>query len=68
MDEALDQFEKAIHESSDYPLLVCIVLAHALTNTLAEMGTLKELTGRRRNRMFMFETYLDLFEERGQRG
>ncbi len=42
--------------------------ANALTNTLAEMGILKELTGQRRNRMFMFETYLNLFEERGQRG
>jgi Fic family protein len=41
--------------------------ANALTTALAGMGILKELTGQRRNRLFMFETYLSLFEERGQR-
>ena len=41
--------------------------ANALTTALAEMGILKELTGQRRNRVFMFETYLSLFEERGRR-
>ena len=41
--------------------------ANALTNTLAEMAILTELTGQRRNRMFMFERYLALFEERRQR-
>lgn len=41
--------------------------ANALTAALAEVGILKELTGQRRNRVFMFETYLSLFEERGRR-
>lgn len=41
--------------------------ANALTTALAEVGILKELTGQRRNRVFMFETYLSLFEERGRR-
>jgi Fic family protein len=41
--------------------------ANALTTALAKMGILKELTGQRRNRLFMFETYLSLFEERGRR-
>ena len=41
--------------------------ANALTAALAETGILKELTGQRRDRFFMFETYLSLFEERWRR-
>ncbi len=41
--------------------------ANALTTALAEIGILKELTGQRRNRLFVFETYLSLFGERKQR-
>jgi Fic family protein len=41
--------------------------ANALANTLATMGILSESTGGRRNRVFMFDRYLALFEERGQR-
>jgi Fic family protein len=41
--------------------------ANKLVNTLNEMGILVELTGKRRNRLFMFGRYLALFEERAQR-
>lgn len=41
--------------------------ASALVNTLAEAGVLRETTGRRKNRVFVFESYLRLFRERAKR-
>ena len=41
--------------------------ANALTNALVELGLLTEMTGKKTYRMFAFERYLDLFEERDQR-
>jgi len=41
--------------------------ANALANRLEELGILREITGRRRNRMFTFDRYLMLFGERTQR-
>jgi Fic family protein len=41
--------------------------ANDLTNRLRDIGILRELTGRRRNRLFMFARYLALFEERSLR-
>ena len=41
--------------------------ANALANRLEELGILREITGRRRNRMFSFDRYLMLFEERTRR-
>jgi Fic family protein len=42
--------------------------ANALTNALEEIGILRETTGKKSYRMFAFERYLRLFEERDQRG
>lgn len=42
--------------------------ANALTNALAELGILRETTGKKTYRMFAFERYLELFEERDRRG
>ena len=42
--------------------------ASALVNSLAGAGVLKETTGRRKNRVFVFESYLRLFRERAVRG
>jgi hypothetical protein len=41
--------------------------ASKLVNALTQMNVLKELTGRRRNRLFMFSPYLRLFKERQKR-
>lgn len=41
--------------------------ANALTNALEEIGILRETTGRKTYRMFAFDRYLRLFEERDQR-
>jgi Fic family protein len=41
--------------------------ANALVNSLVELGILQEITGRQRNRRFVFERYLALFGERGRR-
>lgn len=41
--------------------------ANALTNALEDIGILRETTGRKTYRMFAFDTYLKLFEERDQR-
>jgi len=41
--------------------------ANALTNALEEIGILRETTGRKTYRMFAFDRYLKLFEERDQR-
>ncbi len=37
--------------------------ASALVRDLAEVGLLREITGRRRNRLFAYGEYLDLFPE-----
>ncbi|MEQ9569789.1 MAG: Fic family protein [Longimicrobiales bacterium] len=42
--------------------------ANALTNALADIGILRETTGRKTYRMFAFDRYLELFQERDQRG
>ncbi len=42
--------------------------ANALTNAMAELGVLVEITGRRSHRVFTFQPYLSLFEEREERG
>lgn len=41
--------------------------ANALTNALEEAGILRETTGKKTYRMFAFDRYLKLFEERDQR-
>ena len=41
--------------------------ANALTNALEEVGLLRETTGRKTYRIFAFDAYLRLFEEREQR-
>jgi Fic family protein len=41
--------------------------ANKLVNDLTQMGVLQEVTGRRRNRLFMFTRYLHLFQERQNR-
>ncbi|MEZ4416151.1 MAG: Fic family protein [Gemmatimonadota bacterium] len=41
--------------------------ANALTNALEEIGMLRETTGRKKYRLFAFDRYLRLFEERDQR-
>ena len=41
--------------------------ANGLTNALEEIGILRETTGRKTYRMFTFDRYLKLFEERDQR-
>ncbi len=42
--------------------------ANALTNAMEEAGVLREITGKKTYRVFAFHRYLDLFEERDQRG
>ena len=42
--------------------------ANRLVNDLAEAGILRESTGRKRDRLFRFDSYLDLFTEREARG
>jgi Fic family protein len=42
--------------------------ANALTNALEEIGVLREITGKKTYRVFAFSRYLELFEEREQRG
>lgn len=41
--------------------------ANALTNVMAEVGILKELTGKKTYRLFSFGRYLDLFQEKDER-
>lgn len=41
--------------------------AAALVSRLQDTGVLTEMTGRRRNRLFRFRAYLDLFKEREER-
>lgn len=41
--------------------------ANALTNTLAKEGVLREITGRKTYRVFQFDAYLSLFQERTER-
>lgn len=42
--------------------------ANALTNDLERIGILVETTGQQRNRRFAFQRYLQLFQERDERG
>lgn len=42
--------------------------ANALTNAMEEVGILQETTGKKTYRVFAFQRYLELFEERNQRG
>lgn len=42
--------------------------ANSLTNAMADLGVLIETTGRQRRRVFSFQAYLNLFEEREDRG
>lgn len=42
--------------------------ANALTNALEETGILREVTGKKTYRVFAFSRYLELFEEREDRG
>jgi hypothetical protein len=41
--------------------------ANALSNALEEIGILRETTGRKTYRMFAFERYLELFQEKDER-
>ncbi len=42
--------------------------ANALTNVMEEVGILREVTGKKTYRMFGFDRYLQLFQEREERG
>jgi Fic family protein len=42
--------------------------ASALVSALGDLGILTEITGRRRNRLFAYQEYLDLFPEATSRG
>lgn len=42
--------------------------ANSLTNAMEEVGVLREVTGKKSYRIFGFERYLQLFEERDERG
>lgn len=42
--------------------------SNALANAMEEIGVLREMTGRKTYRVFRFEHYLQLFDERDQRG
>lgn len=42
--------------------------ANALTNAMEEVGVLREMTGKKTYRMFGFDRYLQLFQEREERG
>ena len=42
--------------------------ANRLVNDLAQAGVLREITGRKRDRLFRFDSYLELFAEREDRG
>ena len=42
--------------------------ANALTNAMEEVGVLREMTGKKSYRMFGFDRYLQLFQERDERG
>jgi len=41
--------------------------ANRLVNDLTEAGVLREITGRKRDRLFRFDSYLELFAERGDK-
>jgi len=41
--------------------------ANALTNAMADVGILREVTGRKTYRVFAFDRYLDLFQEKDER-
>ena len=41
--------------------------ANALVNAMEQAGILREVTGRRRSRIFQFHEYMSLFEERAER-
>ena len=41
--------------------------ANSLVNDLEQIGVLRETTGRRRDRRFLLDEYLQLFRERDQR-
>ena len=42
--------------------------ANRLVNDLAQAGVLREITGRKRDRLFRFDSYLELFAEREDLG
>jgi len=42
--------------------------ANALTNAMEEIGVLREMTGKKSYRVFGFDRYLQLFQEREERG
>lgn len=42
--------------------------ANALTNAMERVGVLREMTGKKTYRLFAFDRYLQLFDERGERG
>ena len=42
--------------------------ANRLVNDLAQAGVLREVTGRKRDRLFRFDSYLELFAEREDLG
>jgi len=42
--------------------------ANALTNAMEEVGVLREMTGRKTYRVFGFDRYLQLFQERDEGG
>ena len=54
---------KAVQEAVD----LSQPAAGALVGELERIGILQEVTGRRRNRIYRFESYLDLFSERESR-
>jgi predicted transcriptional regulator len=43
-------------------------VANALTNAMEEAGVLREMTGKKTYRVFGFDRYLQLFQERDVRG
>jgi hypothetical protein len=42
--------------------------ANALTNAMEDIGILRETTGRKIYRLFAFDRYLELFQEKDERG
>jgi Fic family protein len=56
-------FEKPIVHVNQVKVLTnsSFKAANDLVNTFVEAGILKEMTGKNRNRMFVFEKYIQLF-------
>jgi len=52
-----------IHQAMDV-LNIQFNPARNLISTLTDMGILKEITGQRRNRIFLFEPYFNIFSDR----